>query len=454
MMASGLSFFLGVRPGELLYSALARHSEALGSVGPKAVMSALFGRANAVATMDLPTNLGALVERLPLSVGMDGETLAWNHTLLPYYIRFQHPDVAARALRTMVHSGGSIHLTLGIPTFRTGRPTHLQFCKSCANGMLEEFGTLHWRCVHQLPGVLVCPDHAEPLRRSSVSLVMTNRHEFVPASAQTCDPDSEPVAMALNEDEMVGALAIAQASAALLCRPTRFRGGPELQTGYRHALYTAGLGKGRFKVNQVELKRRFKAHWGDLLHRFEGVRFAGCQETWLASLVRPSKSAQPPLQHLLLRLFLHAQPEVPPTPVRINAPRHRLKNITKVKPVAEPRLDWRAIDVRYARKLREGAAFIYLMEPPTRATLGGIERLLGRRDWLSKRKSKLPLSCAAAQTICEEVSAFQARRLKWYAGQCRAENVSDPWILIRRAGLKGAMINAAKVELGRHRDET
>ncbi|MFD1951583.1 TnsD family Tn7-like transposition protein [Sphingomonas arantia] len=442
------AFFPCVRPGELIYSALARHSVAMGALGPKGVMSALFGKANAIATMDLPNNLGALVERLPPGLGIDAETLAWEHTLFPYYARFQQPDVAHRALHAMVNSGGAIHLMLGINTFRTGRPSHLQFCAACSEGMLIEFGSLHWRCAHQLPGVLVCPDHGEILRRSSVRLVANNRHEFIAASEETCASGGEPLVATLDDDEIAGAVAIARASAALLWRPTTPRLGVELLSEYHDALRAAGLMKGRFKVNQRELAFRLEQHWGKLLDQFDGVRLKDCNESWLASLVRTSKGAQPPLQHLLLQIFLEAQPAVPPSPTRINTPRHRPFRAGRAKPAIETRLDWQTIDASYARELRRGASAIYKMEPPSRVTLAAVERLIGRRDWLSKRRRKLPRSCAATLKIQESVRSFQMRRLRWHGALCRAEGLFDPWILLRRAGLRESLIQAAREELG------
>ena len=111
------------------------------------------------------------------------------------------------------------------------------------------------------------------------------------------------------------------------------------------------------------------------------------------------------------------------------------------------RSDWRSIDLAYAARLREGAARIRRLEPPTRVTVASVERLFGRRDWLVKRRAKLPLSCSAASVLTEDIRSFQLRRLRWHATRCRAEGVFDPWVLLRRAGLTGCLIDQARHEL-------
>jgi hypothetical protein len=153
------------------------------------------------------------------------------------------------------------------------------------------------------------------------------------------------------------------------------------------------------------------------------------------------------LQHLLLGLFLDAQPSVPPKAMSAYAPRHRPAKAGRVKVKPAARVEWRGIDLAYAAELRAAAKAVRDAQPPQRVSVGAIERHLGRRDWLSKRKAKLPLSCAAVHAAVEDVATFQARRLQWHARICRAEQVKDPWILVRRAGLRGSMIEAAKAAL-------
>ena len=441
------SFFLGPRPGELLYSALARHSDALGGFGPKATMLALFGRSNAIATMDLPNNLGALLSRLSGDMGLTVDGLALNHTLFPYYTRYQSTQIAGRALSAMAQAGGSIHLMLGLPTFRTVRPSHLQFCLDCFRLDAEGYGSPHWRTAHQLPGVLVCPEHGRALQKSTVDLATCNRHEFFAASEDRCAPGCEPVSPMLADDMVERALAIAHASAALLDVEDGITHGDGGLAGYREALRSIGLMKGEHKANQRELKLRFEDHWGHLLTMIDGLDLPDEGETWLASLVRTAQGAQPPLQHLMLQLFLDAQPPVAARPQRKYVQRLRQAKRNRIKPTAVPRVDWRRVDAEYSDALRRGAARIYRSSPPARVTLAAVERLLRRRDWLAKRRGKLPLSCAAARSIHEPVAAFQIRRLRWHAERCRGEGVDDPWVLLRRAGLKGGMIADARREL-------
>lgn len=297
-----LPSFVEVRPGELLYSALARHTTLRGTVGPKAQMRELYGLSSVIATVDLPCHLAALLDRLPEAAGWSADRLIQHHTLLPYYTAFQTADIAKEACRGLLGSGASMHLKLGLAAFRTGKPSTLQFCPRCLTQMSQMWGTFHWVREHQLPGVLVCPDHGTRLRRSTVHLAQVNRHAYVPATRETC-PANAPAVTSDTDDQARRKLQdLACASKAVLLASANPAHRYALRDHYRSELQRVGLIKGKYKVNQVELAGRLSEYWGDALDRLSGVALSGRLETWLASLVRTSSGAQPPLQHLLLRM--------------------------------------------------------------------------------------------------------------------------------------------------------
>jgi len=445
-----LGYFPSPRPGELLYSVLARYSAALGSAGPKAIMRNVFDRANAIATTDLPNDLASLVKRLPTEFGIGCDELIERHTLFPYYTAFQSAAIKERARSSMTGIGGSLHLQLGISTFKVPRPAALQFCPECLPEMHLLWGTLHWRIAHQLPGVLVCADHGSRLRRSPVNLVSANRHHFAPAGEYSCPPGSPPIVAPLSGAERDHAIMLAEASVALLNGQTEYDSLDQIRDDYRASLARIGLVRGRLKIDQRSLEERLRAHYGSFLERVEGIQLDGAGvETWLASLVRTSTGAQPPLQHLVLRAFIGAQPDVPVTPALPYKPRFRDRPMTvgrRTRP-ARPRLDWDRIDREYATELSRVADEVRGLQPPRRVTLAAIESRLGRRDWLHKRVKKLPLSAVAAAGVIESTGAFQLRRLEWHVHRAVDQGLADPWIVLRRAGLSGKHISVARTML-------
>lgn len=441
-----LSFFPEILPGELLYSALARFGVLRGLTSPKAVMTELFGRSSTIATLDLPNNLKSLFGRLPALDGSGADTIIDRHTLFRYYTAFQPSERRTAARDAMMGMSGGLHLLLGVATFRTGRPTHLQFCPACAAEAEERDGFLYWRAVHQLPGVLVCAVHGRRLRRSIVRLASVNRHAYIPASRDVCPDDCEHVTRALQGRSWDLATEVSRASSALLDETAPAITMEDRRDDYRLRLSGVGLVRGRHKVDQAGLQSRFTDHFGDLLRRFDGVEFGSGSETWLNSIVRSSSGAHPPLQHILLRMFLDAEGERSSS----NRPRdtHVVAPSPSENPAAAPRaMDWGRIDGDYAAAIRRSARELRQLTPPIRVTAAAIERRLKRRGWLGKRRVKLPAAMRAMLEVAEGTEAFRHRRLRWHARQCVADGIFDPWIVLRRAGLPHGHVDLARIEI-------
>lgn len=437
-----LSFFDPPRKGELLYSALARHGSARGLTSPKATMAELFGRPSTIATLDLPNSLGALFSRVP-ALAADALSVIGRHTLFGYYTAFQPAFKAQQALRMMMGVSGGPHLPLGVATFRTGRPSHLQFCPICLDDMEETYGSLHWRTDHQLPGLLVCPEHGCRLLRSEVALSAVNRHAFVRATRDLCPTGAEPVTALLDGVQRDRALQVARASAALLVPAHAGRTPVELRDDYRARLADAGFVRGRHKVDQAGLRAAFSAHFGGLVDRLPGVELDCATETWLHSIVRSGNGAHPPLQHVLLGIFLDAS-------AGGDAPRADEMALAEVEPDArsgQSATDWRALDLRYAAFITRRAGELRRQAPPVRVTAAAIERGAGRRNWLTKRRAKLPRSTRAMAEQLEGVEAFRLRRVRWHVQCCLAEGEVDPWVVHRRAGLPHRHIDMVRDEL-------
>ena len=441
-----LPFFSPPLPGELLYSALARHGILRGLSSPKAVMAELFGRPSAIATMDLPNGLAPLFSRVPAWRGKEDDIIG-GHTLFRYYTAFQPAERRHAAREAMMGTSGSLHFTLGVSTFRTGRPTHLQFCPACHDHMEADHGFLHWRVEHQLPGVLVCARHGIPLRRSRVRLSAANRHAYVPASRDACPKDCDLLAPSLQGRSLDLAIELSRVSAALLEKPLPARTREERRDWYRSRLSSIGLVRGRHNIQQTLLQQVFTAYFGELLSRLDGVDLAAGSETWLNSIVRFSSGAHPPLQHLLLQMFLDASTDRLDDDVL-----SRISKCIILDPSAYSgssgcgASDWRGVDRDYSIEIRKRAHLLRRVSPPVRITPASIEKGLKGRDWLSKRRSKLPVSDRAIREVTEGVEKFRARRMRWHVRACVSEGIFDPWIVMRRAGLPPGFIKTVRSE--------
>lgn len=302
------AFFPALRPGELLYSVLARHTR--WSAGrPKATMNDLFGNAGTVASIDLPNRLDALAAHLPPWLSVDA--LIDRHTLAPYYWAFLPAEVRRSIRAGMKGNGGSLHLSSGLAAFRVGRVTRLRFCPNCVQDMHAQWGSPHWRRDHQLPSVLLCPEHGTFLRESTVDVGTFNRHEFVAATDATCPPLAKAVTNGVNSADSDTLLRLARSSAALLDEVEDGRTDfAELSKLYRNELRSRGLMRSRFKVDQVALQDAFMDRFGSVIGRFRGLVSADqLRGQWLATLARKQRKASHPIEHLLLRDLLCSRAE-------------------------------------------------------------------------------------------------------------------------------------------------
>lgn len=294
---------------ELFYSLAARYHRHVGNVAYTATNEELFGRRSIRATFDLPSHLPEFTARAPHRRDLALARLAGRNTHLPYYTAFLPASKRREAVRRVVSGRSSLHIWLGINAYVVPQVSVLRFCPKCCEVMLEEEGELWWMRAHQLPGVLVCPEHGCPLRASTVDIWTRGQHGFSAATSATCPPDAPPVVRDVSERVLERLRRIAEASAALLSSSGEVESFGELTDLYRRRLWDAGLCQARTRLDVAKLLGAFRGYWGDTLGLLPGILDA---ETgfgnWLLELCRTQRKRSHPLQHILLRLFFDAQP--------------------------------------------------------------------------------------------------------------------------------------------------
>lgn len=301
-----LAYFPTIYPGELLYSVLARYHLHVGVPGPMHTLDTLFGNRKVIATFDLPGHLQSLADRVPSDRCLSVDRIIDTLTLFPYFTAFE-PPVRQEKTRDSMRSGAidGLHVRLGLSAFRIGRNQRLRFCLECALGMQAVHGELWWRRDHQLPGVLVCPEHTCLLLESTVSFLQFSRHEFVAATPENCPPHARPVVPVVDQACLAHLHRIAQRSADLLCSPPTGRTLARWTTFYRSHMLETGLIKSVATVDQHRFDDEFRNFYGRVLDLLpsvmDGGDFAG---DWLASMVRKHRKANHPLYHVLFQDFL------------------------------------------------------------------------------------------------------------------------------------------------------
>lgn len=299
-----LSFFPTPYPDELLYSLLARYYLRSGNLSPKLTLKELFNSDNTITTADLPCTLDALADNLSLISHTTVQELIQRHTLFPFYAAFLPPERSQQVIEAMrSEQGGSIHDRVGIRASSIRVPKYFRFCPKCFQDSYERYGEAYWQRIHQTPGVIVCPDHAELLHDSAVPIQGLNRHEYTAASSDNCFPQqpSKP----FSDTVLQKLLLLAQDAYLLLTHNLPSRDLNWFRKQYTVLLIDRGLATATGRVHQRELLEQFLFFYGrETLEALDSLVNHDDEHNWLSSIVRKHRKAFHPIRHLLMIRFL------------------------------------------------------------------------------------------------------------------------------------------------------
>jgi hypothetical protein len=287
-------------PDELLYSVFARAGRYLGITSPKRLTATLLGSRGALAVPDLPSRLGCVEPWARSEWGLSLENIVLGHTAAPYYLHLRGRRAYRAAVVAMRGTGRHLQVRLGLCTSIVRDTDYFRLCPDCVREDLRRLGETYWRRCHQLPGVLVCPEHGTPLSITSVPFRGPSRHEFAAAAASLIRPAEGqrvfgPAALRIARD-LAGRsaawcdLAPAGDGALVDYRPTLRR---HRYVGERGAV--------------IRLQRDLGAFVGERLLG-QILRPGVDPVAWIAAAARKPRRHLHPVQHLLLRLLIEQLP--------------------------------------------------------------------------------------------------------------------------------------------------
>jgi hypothetical protein len=266
----------------------------------------LFAAPNMKAVVDVPTRLQTFVQRLPPGHTLTVDRLIDERTLFPFYNPFLPADRQATLRADMAGDKGTrIHTYMGIKASRVPYPKQLRFCPRCVTLDRERYGETYWHRAHQVPGVLVCPDHSLLLQNSLAFAQPVGRFEFSSAERSIPELVRVPVSTGLIQDVHLEKLyRIAQDVAWLLSNSSlgnRTLNLAVLRARYPEALHCMGLAHQTGRIDSKKLVAAFTAYYSPALLELLGCR--QCQ-SWLSQLTHSNNTARHPLYHLLFIQFL------------------------------------------------------------------------------------------------------------------------------------------------------
>jgi len=242
-----IAHFPTPHPDELLYSLCARYGDRVGYRDKGAVSLELFGVKASTATIDLPSRLGYLVENLPAGHLLHVDRLIDERTLLPFYSPFLKKSNVVRLREEMKGAGGGVvHKVASITPSTIRPPDFLRFCPSCVEADRQKFKKCYWHRLHQVPGVLACPEHKTFLEESEVR-ARNRSNSYAYVSAEEANLRADARLLDLSDPHNRCLMFISQSAEWLLKQGGLVPGYDTLHSYYLQALNAKGLAhQGRF----------------------------------------------------------------------------------------------------------------------------------------------------------------------------------------------------------------
>lgn len=298
-------FFPTPYPDELLYSIIGRYKKWSGEANNRNMLQHIFGNKHITASVDLPSKIEGLIERLPITSQITEEQLIMEHTLFPFYSAFLPPDQAEAVYKSMVDGfGNEVYSRLGVMGSSVRRHKWIRYCKECLSRDIEIYGERYWHRMHQIPGLDVCVEHGIHLIDSKIHIHGENKYKFIAADEWNSPLDC--VAKKTQLSDIVKYQLLSDSSKMLLRNRYPNRTLDWFEQFYWNKLkelgYSSVLGH---KVDQDRLYGDFISYFGEeFLERSQsGIH---TKNNWLKQLTRKHQRTFHPVRHLLFLQFLNS----------------------------------------------------------------------------------------------------------------------------------------------------
>jgi hypothetical protein len=280
-------------PDELLFSWPSRHHLVSGNAKPSATCLQLFGHRHRGSAHDFPSRIDEFVRRTGGRLGT-AEAVIRDHTTLPFYLPFRSPLQATDAIAAMRGDGDSRY-SLWLLASRFRRQRTLKACCTCMENDQRRYTVAYWHRVHQVPGVVMCPHHGEPLWWSTLNFHGGDHFAWHLPSRSALQP------VRLPEGTLAQATKLTRMANAFLGVPPGLHFDPEaLSRSYAAALASHGYASAA-GVEHSKIAEAYAEHLSPL-QGLDEVREAvgdGDIQRHVRSLLHGRRGALHPLLHVL-----------------------------------------------------------------------------------------------------------------------------------------------------------
>ncbi|MCL2427227.1 MAG: TnsD family transposase, partial [Oscillospiraceae bacterium] len=297
------SFFPTPYPDETIYSVLCRFDLRMGCPSHRFIIKKLFDRFLILNTY-VPQSIGKIASYLPTDTMLTPEYLIRHTTMFSYFAPFISQERKNAFLGYMRNEGIPKKNTfsgLGICNMRQPRNLYLRFCESCWREDIRVWGEPYWHRLHQLPGILMCHQHEEPLRHSHVLITLANQ-SFYPASIDMVVKSS--VCGDFGADIAKKLTLLSESSQWLLENGHLYGPYDKVYTNYCFHLHNAGYSTMNGYIWHNKIYKAINDFYGkDFLMLLEAYD-ENLTIAWTKRIFSNKFNSQLPMYHILLHILL------------------------------------------------------------------------------------------------------------------------------------------------------
>jgi hypothetical protein len=298
-----ISFFPEPYKDEILYSLIARYHYYIKNNDLKDTLNEVFDTENTIATLEFPAKLYYLENALPKELGFSCEYFINNHTIFPVYEPFLPEKRKVEIQHTMkFEDGKGIKAKIGMIAGSIGKNENLIYCPICAENDINIYGEAYFHRLHQVEGVMVCPEHKCFLKKYNIKQNDVSRIRFI----KFCPDNNDLQDINYIEDyKMLKLIDVANGVKYLLENCLVNYNMSKVHDKYIKLLNNKGLITPSGRIRQKKLYEEFVSFYPkELLMQLNSCINFSNEYNWLKVALRSPKRVTHPLRNILIILFL------------------------------------------------------------------------------------------------------------------------------------------------------
>ena len=294
-----LHFFTDAYCEELISSMCARYHYYSLNTSTRHTLMDLFGKEKWSAFKTFPTGLSYLEKQLN-NKEYTSDYFIYRHTIFPFYSPFISKSKHERVINSMKYNEAtSVYTILGISVSNIDVKRGYMYCRGCINDDINKFGEAYFHRVHQLQGVIVCPNHGCVLEEYDVDTKIYSK--FIRLDSKKLKIKE---LLVYEEEILEELLIIAKAAEFILKLPYLEYSQNYIQDRFIYFLNKRNYYTHGNYVRHHKLLIDFLKHFNTKVLELLNSMIINPKVNWIREITRNSDIVSHPIRNILLILFL------------------------------------------------------------------------------------------------------------------------------------------------------